>query len=53
VTNLPGADLNAACSGPNGARPTDGPSNAANTEATSSMTGIENNKKSQHLMLAS
>ncbi|TKY82662.1 hypothetical protein EDI29_09045 [Pectobacterium polonicum] len=27
VTNLPGADLNAACSGPNGARLMDEPSN--------------------------
>ncbi|EGT3593715.1 TPA: hypothetical protein F6W67_02250 [Serratia marcescens] len=41
VKNLPGADLNAACSGPEGVRPMDGPSHcAANTEATSSMTGI-------------
>ncbi len=33
ATNLPGADLNAARSGPEGARPMDGPSNKANTDA--------------------
>jgi len=32
-TNLPGADLNAACSGPEGARLMDEPSNKANAPA--------------------
>ena len=40
ATNLPGADLNAAGSGPIAARPKDEPSNKANAPAARSMKGI-------------